>query len=366
MNLHLLKCEINHLQEFITCMLRLNHELKIQQGFDKLMEVHTCLFANYENAMSTLSIFEKNENANLDAHFQELLEGITRSRRLFFDCHLAFTKAIDAVAIPHIHMGNPTHHSLLRALKVCNSYDTCLKHSPIEHDKMKVHNFRMTYDVLRALNIFTPISEKLFNIQQSLDPHIPKLPLVAKEFDSHIETVKKIYSQHLMFLQNYMIGTFNYLFMPDSFNEIITTYGPKPVQHSYLFQQSPGPCAPSSTPDVQMIIQFFKKNIEFFIAPFESDQSFQTWAIENEEELTPFSDGLLKILSTKDHRTEFNLALMQLKAGNENRFIRFLKHPSIDTTDGFSLVEYMKKHLNNPIIEKWYADNYRTTVNLKL
>lgn len=363
----MLECERDHLKETITCMLHLNHDLTFKQGIDILMEAHVALHANHEYFREEIANLEKND-INLEIHFQELMRGITKYRHVFFHAHLVFVKAIDEVAIPRMNLKNPTHHTLLKVLRACHAYKTYLLSPISQADNMKINEITKTYDILRALTDFSPLCGKLFEIQESLLPFIPKNYSTLKEVYCHIEVLKKMYSSKLDFLKSYMMGTLNYLFKPESFDLIysqMNSYKPNPATYGSLFQPSRS-CQPASESDVEGMIQFFKTNLEFFIAPFDTNQSFQDWAIANAEELTPFSDGILKILSTKDHMTEFKHALIQLKEGNENRFKRFLKHPSIDTTPGFSLREFLTLHMNNPIFEKWYKDNPPASVKMRL
>ena len=114
-----------------------------------------------------------------------------------------------------------------------------------------------------------------------------------------------------------------------------------------------------SPDDINDVISFLYINVDFFAAPFTQPDKYQKWAGNNRRAITPLSNALKEALSGDTAYgtclSEYRLVLTKEKAGlihgKDTELLRFLRSAEAD-----SLVVAVKKHMNDPIIARWYEN----------
>lgn len=118
-----------------------------------------------------------------------------------------------------------------------------------------------------------------------------------------------------------------------------------------------------STQQLETAIALLIIKYEFFAAPFTDFDAFQTWAEENQTSLKPLSDEFRICFNSADQIEAFKKALIGssptdtncLRDGNSKRMKDFLLQPA-----GNSLVTFLLDNEDNPVIEKWFADQHNS------
>lgn len=334
---------------------------------------HMKFFANtyskkLEEITSQLHDILRTDTHQTDSSFLDNLRlSCDELRKQFRTTHRDFILSIDACMKFHFRI----HKNHIKyALSTANIYMT----DPATHHDIKI-KLKSSHDFINE-NL-DPLEDKFKALIEYSNISLTDNSMdLNEDINKHITDYSVQYANKLLALKTSIINKFNFIFSEDLFmktvcDEILnittalSTENPSSDKHKLnrhsLFSYE--------TKDTHLAINYINKYLDFFCAPFNDNDKFQTWCSDNVEAISPLSDALSKLLNSRDQRVALERALIGqsdgdtdcLKHGDNYRLKVFFSHIS-----NHALVEFLNSYQDHSIIEKWYGDNKKQITHTQL
>lgn len=360
----LAECEFKYFQDLIMFLERTGYYHLFEDCFLELK-----LFRNdFVDKMGELEhLLEVNRKKFSNNRHMKLLKDIySRCQELrdrFDDIHINFVKKIDGMIEKAIARRTARKMKASIALAencasnlMTNKEDKEILESLIGYLKINIDPLRKkSKDIGKTIN-----GMSVKDIHEDFDRDLD-----SEEYNAFMQQVVHFYSVQLAYFHQRITSKLNFVFSEKKPNETcgeILKIRDKANSTRYYsscrmwYKVENKSCKNN---DIDLIVNFIKSNLSFFIAPF-THRVFQYWAKDHFEEMREISDGLRKYLKNEKLENEFHDALESLKEEKDDGLLRYFLRSMEDT--GF--LEFLEECIKDPyyIIDEW---NHYAAFNLR-